>query len=57
MNTEANRIKDRLRACTTAQEVRDVADEERAAVLAMADKTQQQQVVNLKAFTLAGFKA
>ena len=54
---EANRIKDRLRACTTAQEVRDVADEERAAVLAMADKIQAEQIRRLKAFTLAGFKA
>ncbi|MBO9398749.1 hypothetical protein J7400_18915 [Shimia sp. R9_2] len=34
---EANRIKDRLRACTSAKELEQVANEERAAVLKMKD--------------------
>ncbi|GGE30102.1 hypothetical protein GCM10011360_17710 [Primorskyibacter flagellatus] len=56
MLEEANRIKDRLRACRTADEVRNVADEERETVLEMAKtpegKTQAIQIANLKAYTL-----
>lgn len=35
--TEANRIKDRLRACTSIPELERVANEERATVLNMKD--------------------
>jgi hypothetical protein len=35
---EANRIKERLRACTTVDEVNQVADEERATVMGWKDK-------------------
>lgn len=52
--TEAERIKDRLRACTTPDEVEAVADEERANVkaLAVTDKTMAIQIANLKSYTL-----
>lgn len=35
---EANRIKDRLRACATVDEVNQVADEERETVMGWQDK-------------------
>ncbi len=35
MIAEANRISDRLRACTTVEEVNQVADEERAVVMSL----------------------
>ena len=58
MEAESDRIKDRLRACTTPQEVHEVADQERAAVRALAqtDKTQAIQIANLKAYRLAGMR-
>lgn len=56
MLEEANRIKDRLRACDTADQVRNVADEERETVREMAKsaegKTQAIQIANLKAYML-----
>ena len=57
---EVERIKDRLRACTTPQEIHAVADEERAAVRALhADpetKPQAIQIANLKAYRLADMR-
>jgi len=53
---ESERIKDRLRACTTRQEIDAVADEERGAVRAMTDKTQAIQISNLKAHMLGQMK-
>lgn len=54
MLDEANRIKDRLRACKTAAEVHKVADEEREAVRSMAktDNVLAIHIVNLKAYML-----
>lgn len=51
---EAERIKDRLRACKTVQEIHDVADQERSAVKALAgvDRTQAIHVANLKSYML-----
>jgi len=42
---EANRIKDRLRACKTRAEVEDVADQERAQVKAMHDQGGEPQTL------------
>lgn len=52
--TEAERIKDRLRACKTVEDVQIVANEERAAVQDMAktDKTMAIQIANLKTYKL-----
>ncbi len=53
---EANRIKERLRTCTTVEQVYAVACEERAAVAAMAKledgKPLAIQMANLKAYRL-----
>lgn len=58
---EANRIKDRLRACGTPQEVEAVATEERAKVKAMREmggegETMAWQIINLKAHMLHGME-
>jgi len=54
---EANRIKDRLRACTSKDQIETVADEERETVLAMKDVTgdgaaMSHQIRNLKGYML-----
>jgi hypothetical protein len=54
---EANRIKDRLRACTTADEVKQVAEEEREKVMGWKDKGGNQgamfyHIINLKKYML-----
>lgn len=56
--TEAERIKDRLRACKTPDEVNAIADEERANVKALAetDRVMAIQIANLKAYMLGMFK-
>jgi uncharacterized protein GlcG (DUF336 family) len=58
--TQAERIKDRLRACTTPQEIHAVADEERAAVLELAKDPETKplaiQIANLKAYRLADMR-
>lgn len=52
--TEAERIKNRLRDCTTPKQIAQVADEERAAVkaLAVTDRTFAIQIANLKSYLL-----
>lgn len=60
--SEAERIKDRLRACTTAADVEAVAAEERATVMGWKDHPGDagamfHHVVNLKKFMLAGFQS
>ncbi|UWQ30237.1 hypothetical protein [Leisingera sp. M523] len=42
---EANRIKDRLRACTSEAEVVQVAAEERAVVMTWTDTTDEKELV------------
>ena len=54
---EANRIKDRLRACTTVEEVEQVASEEREQVMAWKDKGGNQgamfyHIANLKKYMI-----
>ena len=60
--TEANRIKDALRACTTAAEVERVAAEHRDTVMGWRDQPGDAgvmfaHIVNLKKQMLAGLKA
>ncbi len=54
--SEAERIKDRLRACTCASEIHAVADEERDAVKSMFEGGETKplaiQIANLKAYRL-----
>ena len=52
--TEPERIKNRLRQCTTIKQVEAVADEEREAVKALAktDRTMAIQIANLKAWKI-----
>lgn len=59
--SEAERIKDRLRAAKSAVEVNRIADEERATVQAMArdegdGATMARQIANLKAYKLDQFQ-
>lgn len=54
---EANRIKDRLRACSTVEEVNQVADEERETVMSWKDKGGNQgamfyHIANLKKYMI-----
>jgi hypothetical protein len=54
---EANRIKDRLRACTSKDEIERVADEERETVMGMRDAPGHgpalfEQIKNLKQYML-----
>lgn len=58
---EANRIKRRLRACQTREEVETVANEEREKVRAMHEadgeaRTMALQIANLKSHILRGFE-
>lgn len=59
--SEANRIKDRLRACTSAEQIEQVADQERAAVTAMATDADGKplaiQIANLKRYRLRCLQA
>jgi hypothetical protein len=54
---EAERIKDRLRTCATADEIEAVADQEREAVIAMHKDPQTKplaiQIANLKALRMS----
>lgn len=59
--SEANRIKDRLRACTTVEEVKQVADEERDTVMSWQGKEGTEgamfhHIVNLKKYMISGFE-
>ncbi|GLO70322.1 hypothetical protein VWZ88_12615 [Phaeobacter sp. JH20_36] len=61
MFAEANRIKERLSACTTVEEVERVAEEERAAVMAMQGKGGNQgamfyHIINLKKYMINEIK-
>lgn len=58
MTPEIDRIKDRLRKCTTPEQVEEIADQERQAVHAIAidHKDQAIQIANLKAYMLAGME-
>ena len=59
---EATRIKERLRACTSAEEVKAVADQERATVMSWKGRSGDagamfHHIVNLKQFMISGFTA
>ena len=58
---EANRIKERLRACTTVEEVEQVAADEREKVSSWKDKGGNQgamffHIINLKKYMLGKLK-